>query len=101
MTHNLNQGTQANPVTTVLLDVDGTLLDSNDAHTQAWKNALASFGYHFPYDRLRPLIGKGSDKLLAEVAGIELALSGKRSSTPACLNRLFNSSPLADDATTS
>jgi len=71
MTHDFNQGTQANPVTTVLLDVDGTLLDSNDAHTQAWKNALAAFGYHVPYDRLRPLIGKGGDKLIAEVVGID------------------------------
>src|ERR687890_211157 len=49
-----------------LLDVDGTLLDSNDAHAQAWADTFAEFGYKVPFDKVRRLIGKGSDKLLPE-----------------------------------
>ena len=55
----------------VLLDVDGTLLDSNDAHARAWREALLAHGRDVPYDTIRPLIGKGGDKLLREVAGID------------------------------
>src|SRR6185369_6215222 len=45
----------------VLLDVDGTLINSNDAHAQAWVQALAREGYQVPFDRVRWLIGMGSD----------------------------------------
>lgn len=55
----------------VILDVDGTLIDSNDAHAQAWAVALAAHGYQVPFDRIRPLIGMGGDKLLPAAAGIE------------------------------
>jgi HAD superfamily hydrolase (TIGR01509 family) len=55
----------------VLLDIDGTLVDSNDAHARAWEEALDHFGHSVPFDRLRALIGKGGDKLLAEVARID------------------------------
>jgi HAD superfamily hydrolase (TIGR01509 family) len=55
----------------VLLDIDGTLIDSNDAHARAWEQAARHFGHEIPFDRLRALIGKGGDKLLAEAAGID------------------------------
>lgn len=55
---------------TVLLDIDGTLVDSNDAHARAWVEALREFGFDVPFERVRPLIGKGGDKLIPEVAGI-------------------------------
>lgn len=29
----------------VILDVDGTLVDSNDAHARAWVEAMAENGY--------------------------------------------------------
>ncbi|MET0591614.1 MAG: HAD family hydrolase [Polyangiaceae bacterium] len=54
----------------VLVDIDGTLLDSNDAHASAWVKALREAGHDVPFDKVRPLIGKGGDKLLAEVAGL-------------------------------
>jgi HAD superfamily hydrolase (TIGR01509 family) len=54
-----------------LLDIDGTLLDSNHAHAQAWIETLAEFGHTVGFDRVRHLIGKGGDKLLPEVTGIE------------------------------
>jgi HAD superfamily hydrolase (TIGR01509 family) len=54
----------------VILDVDGTLVDSNDAHAHAWVEALAEKGIDVPFEKVRRLIGKGGDKLLPEVSGI-------------------------------
>jgi HAD superfamily hydrolase (TIGR01509 family) len=55
----------------VLLDVDGTLIDSNDAHARAWVDAFAEFGHTVPFERVRPLIGKGGDKLMPECIGVD------------------------------
>lgn len=54
----------------VLLDVDGTLLDSNDAHARSWVEVLQRHGHECTYAQVRPLIGKGGDKLLPELTGI-------------------------------
>jgi HAD superfamily hydrolase (TIGR01509 family) len=56
---------------TVLLDVDGTLIDSNDAHARAWVDALAAHGYVVRFEQVRPLIGKGGDKILPELVGLD------------------------------
>src|SRR3712207_284946 len=56
---------------TVLLDIDGTLIDSNDAHARAWVEALAQHGYVVPFERVRPLIGKGGDKVMPELTGLD------------------------------
>ena len=58
-------------LSTVILDIDGTLIDSNDAHARAWVDTFAEFGYEVPFERVRPLIGMGSDKLLPEAVGID------------------------------
>ncbi|RYE79115.1 MAG: HAD family hydrolase [Oxalobacteraceae bacterium] len=55
----------------VFLDIDGTLIDSNDAHTQAWVQTLARHGHAASYEQIRGLIGEGSDKVFAELLGIE------------------------------
>ena len=55
----------------VLFDIDGTLLDSNDAHAHAWLDALRGHGKDVPFDLVRSKIGKGGDKLLMELAGID------------------------------
>jgi HAD superfamily hydrolase (TIGR01509 family) len=55
---------------TVLFDIDGTLVDSNDAHAHAWVQALAEHGRRVEFERVRPLIGMGSDKLMPKVSGI-------------------------------
>jgi HAD superfamily hydrolase (TIGR01509 family) len=55
-----------------IFDVDGTLVDSNDAHAKAWVQAIAETGRHVEYSRVRPLIGMGGDKLLPEVTGISI-----------------------------
>ena len=54
----------------VIFDVDGTLVDSNDAHAQAWVEALSEHGRHVSFTRVRPLIGMGGDKLLPEITGL-------------------------------
>ena len=61
----------AKPIRGVILDVDGTLVDSNDAHARAWVEALAEEGIRVEFERVRPLIGMGGDKLLPEISGIE------------------------------
>jgi HAD superfamily hydrolase (TIGR01509 family) len=54
----------------VFFDIDGTLIDSNDAHTQAWVQTLERHGHPVSYEQIRRLIGKGSDKVFAELLGI-------------------------------
>ena len=54
----------------VIYDVDGTLVDSNDAHAESWVDTFAEAGYSVPFDVVRPLIGMGGDKLLPKAAGI-------------------------------
>lgn len=53
----------------VILDLDGTLVDSNDAHARAWVNAFGEEGLDVPYDKVRPLIGMGGDQLVPAVIG--------------------------------
>jgi HAD superfamily hydrolase (TIGR01509 family) len=55
----------------VLLDVDGTLVDSNDAHARAWVQALSEAEVQADFAVVRRLIGKGGDKLLPEAAGLD------------------------------
>jgi HAD superfamily hydrolase (TIGR01509 family) len=55
----------------VLFDIDGTLIDSNDAHTQAWVQTLERHGRVVSYEQMRSLIGKGSDKVFAELLDID------------------------------
>ena len=62
-------GTQTD-VTTVLLDVDGTLVDSNDAHASAWVRAFASEGVDVPFATVRRLIGMGGDQLMPRVSSL-------------------------------
>jgi HAD superfamily hydrolase (TIGR01549 family) len=56
-------------VDTVVLDVDGTLVDSNYHHTLAWWRAFREQGYDVPTWRIHRAIGMGGDRLVAAVAG--------------------------------
>jgi HAD superfamily hydrolase (TIGR01509 family) len=68
----------------VLFDVDGTLVDSNDAHAHAWVRAFAEHGVTVDFAAVRRCIGMGGDKLMPVVSGIEEespqgeAISGRR-----------------------
>src|SRR5436189_1967083 len=55
----------------VLFDVDGTLVDSNDAHAAAWIQAFREFGTTVDPIQVRRSIGMGGDKLMPAVSGIE------------------------------
>jgi HAD superfamily hydrolase (TIGR01509 family) len=54
----------------VIFDIDGTLVDSNDAHAQSWVDTFADADYEVPFEVVRPLIGMGADKLLPKTIGI-------------------------------
>ncbi|MFN8790495.1 MAG: HAD family hydrolase [Bdellovibrionales bacterium] len=55
----------------VLLDLDGTLIDSNDAHAACCVEALGEFGFSVPFEKIRPLIGMGTDQLVPRVVTLE------------------------------
>lgn len=52
----------------VILDVDGTLVLSNDAHAQAWVEAFAAYDYEISFEQVRPLIGMGGDQVIPRLA---------------------------------
>jgi len=54
----------------VILDMDGTLIDSNAAHVQAWVEVLREFGYEVSEPDIWPCIGMGGDNLLPAVVKI-------------------------------
>jgi HAD superfamily hydrolase (TIGR01549 family) len=54
---------------TVVLDVDGTLLDSSYHHAIAWARAFRQVGVDVPVWRIHRAIGMGGDRLVAAVAG--------------------------------
>lgn len=55
----------------VILDVDGTLLDSNAAHVEAWVKTLNENGFKVTADDIWPLVGMGGDNLLPAAVGID------------------------------
>lgn len=50
----------------VVLDVDGTLMDTNYLHVEAWARAMEAVGHRAVRADLHRQIGKGSDKLIPE-----------------------------------
>jgi len=54
-----------------ILDIDGTLVDSNYHHALSWFRALRDHGYVVPIWRVHRAIGLGGDDLVAHVAGEE------------------------------
>lgn len=51
----------------VILDIDGTLVLSNDAHAQSWVEAFAKYGYEVPFEQVRPLMGMGGDHVIPKM----------------------------------
>lgn len=47
-----------------IFDLDGTLVDSNDLHVQAWQETFRHFGKEIPVEELRAQVGKGGDQYL-------------------------------------
>lgn len=58
------------PLQAVILDIDGTLILSNDAHAQAFVDAAAELDLGDAlFEEVRRLIGMGGDKLIPRVFG--------------------------------
>jgi HAD superfamily hydrolase (TIGR01509 family) len=55
----------------LIFDIDGTLIDSNPAHVEAWRIAFERHGYPIARDRIEVEIGKGGDRLVPDVLGRE------------------------------
>lgn len=54
---------------TILVDVDGTLVDTNYFHAVAWWRAFRDIGEDVAMSRIHPLIGMGSDQLVSRLIG--------------------------------
>ena len=50
----------------VVLDVDGTLMDTNYLHVEAWARAFEETGHRIPRVKLHKQVGKGSSLLITE-----------------------------------
>ncbi len=70
-------------VRAVLMDIDGTLLDSAEAQTQSWLRVLQDFGYAVQYRQVRARIGMGQDRLLRELCGVSENSARARRMLPA------------------
>lgn len=63
--------TRAHVPKEVILDLDGTLVNSNDAQAMAWMEAMREAGFRrASFERLRPLIGLPAPALLAQAVGV-------------------------------
>jgi HAD superfamily hydrolase (TIGR01549 family) len=54
-----------------ILDIDGTLVDSNYFHAIAWYRAMRAHDYTLPMWRIHRAIGMGSDQLIGALLGDE------------------------------
>src|SRR5688572_18276286 len=55
----------------VIFDLDGTLVDTNRLHVEAWQRVLEQHGYRVAPDRIFVEIGKGGDNLVPDLLGRE------------------------------
>jgi HAD superfamily hydrolase (TIGR01549 family) len=62
-------------IDTAVVDVDGTLVDSNYQHALAWFRAFRAHDITLPIWRLHRAIGMGGDQLVGAVAGDEVERS--------------------------
>lgn len=66
------------PARAVLLDIDGTLVDSNYLHVQAWSEAFGDIGAPVDTWRIHRAIGMDSGKMLEALLGDRSAQLGER-----------------------
>ncbi|MDB5173997.1 MAG: HAD-superfamily hydrolase, subfamily variant 3 [Phycisphaerales bacterium] len=53
----------------MIFDLDGTIIDSNSLHVEAWRMAFEELGYKIFPDRIWLEVGKGGDKLVPSILG--------------------------------
>lgn len=73
----------------VLCDIDGTLLDSNAFHAEAWQRTFSHFGFQADFERVVKQIGKGGEYLLPSFVP-EDKLPGLEKELNAFRTRLFH-----------
>jgi len=56
-------------MSTAILDIDGTLVDTNYHHAVAWYRAFRQHGFTLPLWRIHRHIGMGGDQLVGALAG--------------------------------
>ncbi|MBJ7520434.1 MAG: HAD family hydrolase [Solirubrobacteraceae bacterium] len=54
-----------------IVDIDGTLIDTNYQHTLAWQRAFSAHGHEVPAWRVHRAIGMGGDQLVGHLIGAE------------------------------
>ncbi|HEV2567470.1 HAD family hydrolase [Sphingomonas sp.] len=55
-----------------IFDIDGTLIDSNDLHAEAWGETFRRYGIDLPHHVIRGQIGKGGDNLMPALLPADL-----------------------------
>lgn len=73
----------------IIFDVDGTLLDTNGAHVEAWRRAFEQLGYQVAPDRIAVEIGKGGDLLVPAVLGREAEAKHGKDLRQACVEQFL------------
>jgi len=71
-TENHASGRLRAAMTVVILDVDGTLVDTNYQHALAWYRAFRDHGIVLPIWRLHRHIGMGGDQLITSLTGADV-----------------------------
>jgi phosphoglycolate phosphatase len=55
----------------IIFDIDGTLVDTNQLHVEAWRRVFAAHGIHLNNDRIFLEVGKGGDTLVPDLLGAQ------------------------------
>jgi beta-phosphoglucomutase-like phosphatase (HAD superfamily) len=63
-----------------LCDLDGTLVDSNALHAEAWQRTFEHFGYKVTFDAALHQIGKGGDQLIPVFVPEKIAIESLKAS---------------------
>jgi HAD superfamily hydrolase (TIGR01509 family) len=57
------------PIRGFIFDLDGTLVDTNWFHVEAWRQTFTAAGYEVPADQIAVNVGKGGDQLIPSLLG--------------------------------
>jgi HAD superfamily hydrolase (TIGR01509 family) len=57
------------PIRGIIFDLDGTLVDTNRHHVEAWRRAFIAAGYNVPTEKIVAHVGMGGDQLIPAVIG--------------------------------
>ncbi|KRF11356.1 hypothetical protein ASG90_16500 [Nocardioides sp. Soil797] len=64
-----HHGAEDGLIDTIILDVDGTLVDSVYQHVAAWQSAFHDVGLQVPAAEVHRAVGLGADRIVSHLAG--------------------------------